>query len=120
MPRSFDRLLMRSTCRLALRSAGLASPEAVLSATPDQLTRLDVHRAEILALVKAGNADVVRALFLPQEPIDWQLALITSEPGVRLLTVTRGSAGRVVETPVSLTFSDREGERRAWRALVRA
>lgn len=120
--RRTDRLLSLSGSRMALRHAGLTSPEAIMAATPEPLVRLGRHRGEILRLVQAGNPDVMQTLFLPAEPIDWQVAMLTSRPGERLLTVTRGSLGRVLETLVSLRYhaADREGERRAWRALKAA
>ena len=57
-----DRLLALSTWRLALRSAGLDAPEAILGAAPEQPARLGRHRGDILRVVNTGNADVLRAL----------------------------------------------------------
>lgn len=114
-----DRLLTLSTYRLALRSANMTSADAVLHAAPDQLAR---HRKEILRLVGERHPDVMRALFCPQEPIDWQVALITASPGTRHLWVTKGAVGRIDETLVSTSWrlGDADAERRAWRALVAA
>lgn len=121
MPRS-DRLLNLSSYRLALRSANMVSAEAVLRAAPDHLAQLHRHRGEILRLVRARHPDVMRALFCTQEPIDWQVALITASPGARHLWVTRGAVGRIDETLVSVEWQlgDADGELRAWRALVEA
>jgi hypothetical protein len=109
--RRSDRLLSLSTCRLALQSARLESPEAVRSATPEQFTELRTHRAEIVRLVKNGNPDVLAALF---GPLDWAAAALSHPEGGRLLSVRRGK-----ELIISLVYSP-DDEREAWAALKSA
>jgi hypothetical protein len=97
MPRS-DRVVVLSTYRLALRHAGLTSPEAIRVATPDQLARLRDHRAAILVLVRAGNPDVLRALLCPREPIEWQCAILSPAGPERLAVVSRGATAGSTST----------------------
>jgi hypothetical protein len=57
----------------------------------------------------------VRALFVPADRLDWLVALLTSDPGARLLSAWQGNA-----TLLRLTYRVDGGgadERRAWTAL---
>jgi hypothetical protein len=58
-----DRLLSLSGCRLALRQAGLATPEAVLAAPPVLRRRYRHCFGETLRLVERRHPDVMLALF---------------------------------------------------------
>jgi hypothetical protein len=110
-----DRLLALSSYRPALRHARLDSPEAVRRASREQLAGLGPHRAAIVGLVRVGDADVMRALFVPQDELDWQAALLASDPGARLLTVWRGQT-----TLLKRTYRVADGEddeRWAWAGL---
>lgn len=55
---------------------------------------------------------------MPDDEVEWLVAGLSSHPGRRLLTVSRGK-----ETVLSLIYRDNDGateERRAWAALVAA
>lgn len=51
-----------------------------------------------------------------------RVALVTSSPAARLLSVVRGPLGEFHETPLSTTHDVRnsDGEQRAWKALTGA
>jgi hypothetical protein len=57
-----DRLLRLSTCRLALRQAGLATPASVLSATSELRRQYRHCFGEILQLVGRRHPDVLLML----------------------------------------------------------
>jgi len=65
MPRR-DRLLRLSTYRLALRQAGLATPESVLRARAEPRRRYRHGFGEVLRLVASRHHDVMLVLFWPQ------------------------------------------------------
>ena len=109
-----DGLMTLSTYRLALRRAGLTSSDAVRAARPEQLTMLHRHRGGILRLVRDNHADVMRALFVA-DPLDWSVALLSSHPGSRLLSVRRGKE-RILSTVYPVNDGG-GGEREAWAAL---
>jgi hypothetical protein len=120
-----DRLLRLSTCRLALRQAGLETPEAVLEAPPE-LRRWYRHCfGEIVQLVERRHPDVMLALFWPEQAhgVDWQAAILGSGASIeRLLSVDRGPIVGARENLVLVTYcidDDGTAERAAWRALVR-
>jgi hypothetical protein len=116
-----DRLYRLSTYRLALRSNDFTSPASVLNATGKQLAGLPPqHRADIVRIVRAGDPDVMRALFLPRVPIDWQVAGMDSDPFARLISVSRSAGARVHDQIVDLTYridDDGRDERHAWVVL---
>lgn len=115
-----DRLYHLSGYRLALRHNLFTTPESVLTASPTRLADLRQCRGEILRIVRAGNPDVLRALFLPQVPLDWSVAGLQSHPGARILSVSIGSKMVVKEQLVQLIYrvdDDGSDERRAWIAL---
>jgi hypothetical protein len=99
---------------LALRHARLDSPAAVLNAPRERLAYLGSDRAAIVRLVRTGDQDVMRALFVPADQLDWLVAMLTSAPAERLLSAWQGSA-----TLLRLTYRVDDGadERRAWAAL---
>jgi hypothetical protein len=90
-----DRLLGLSTCRLALRQAGLATPEAVLAATPELRHRYRHCFGEALRLVERRHPDVMLALFWPEaHSVDWQAAILGSGASVERLLVVDGVTSR--------------------------
>jgi hypothetical protein len=113
-----DRLLTVSGFRLALRHARLDSPEAVRRARREQLASLGADRAAIVRLVRAGDEDVLRARRGPAEQFDWQCALLTSDPGARLLMVWQGTT-TLLKRAYRVDDSG-DDERRAWAALKAA
>src|SRR4051812_5865838 len=94
---SRDRLYQLSTMRLALRSHQFTTPETVLRASGRQLSMLGEHAPAIKRIVQAGDPDVLRALFLPQVPVNWSVAGFPYDLGARLLSVSRGSVMVVAE-----------------------
>lgn len=118
-----DRLLTLSSYRAALRWIGLATPDAVLNATPEQRGAIRHCYAEIRQLVLDSHPDVIRALFLPRGPLEWGCAILgEGESPARLLSVARVSGTLTLETLVNHRFSvdDPDGEREAWRLLREA
>ena len=110
-----DRLTDLSTYRRVLRQHQFTTPESVLRATRERLVLLHAHRTTIVRLVKAGDPDVLRALFADRDAVDWHVAGLSSHPGCRLLVVSRGK-----ETLLSLVYCIGDGgdeERAAWQAL---
>jgi hypothetical protein len=110
-----DRLLALSGYRLALRHAGLDSPAAVRDAGRERLAGLADDRAAIVRLVRAADEDVIHALFVPEDQLDWRVALLTSDPGAGLLSAWQGKT-----TLLKLTYRVDAGvtdERRAWAEL---
>ena len=103
-----DRLLRLSTCRLALRHAGLATPEAVLDAPPELRHRYRHCFGEVLRLAERGG--------------DRQAAILGGDASVeRLLVVDRGPIIGARENLLLVTYridDDGVGERKALRALV--
>jgi hypothetical protein len=120
MPRR-DRLLTLSECHRALRHLGLTSLDVYRAASPERLCELHRHRAEIARLVAEGHPDVMRALWPPDPEVWWLVALLATDPTARLLSVTRGPAGGAHTTLLEIGYSadDPDGEREAWRMLVR-
>jgi hypothetical protein len=120
-----DRLLTLSGYRLALRHARLDSPAAVRDAGREQLAGLADDRAAIVRLVRAGDEDVIRALFVPEDQLDWRVALLTSDPGARLLSVWQGQT-MLLKLAYRVDAGVADGspdERRAWaelKAVLRA
>jgi hypothetical protein len=135
-----DRLLRLSTWRLALRQAGLATPEAVLAAPPELRHRYRHCFADVLRVVERWHPDVLLALFWPRPAhgVDWQAAILGSGASAeRLLLVDRGPIGSARERLMTVIYridDDTEGpcearggsvvrdggdERAAWRSLVR-
>jgi hypothetical protein len=118
-----DRLLGLSGCRLALRQAGLATPEAVLAAPPELRRRYRHCFGEALRLVERRHPDVMLALFWPEaRGVDWQAAVLGNVAAVeRMLVVDHGPIGGARERLLLVTYridDDGHGERDAWRALV--
>jgi hypothetical protein len=140
-----DRLLGLSGCRLALRQAGLATPESVLAATPELRRRYRHCFGEALRLVERRHPDVMLALFWSEargavgtsaQPmfaprngqgphggvVDWQAAILGNGTSVeRMLFVDRGPIGGARAPLLLVTYridGDGEGEREARRALV--
>src|SRR4051794_35300429 len=102
-----DRLLHLSGWRLALRQAGLDTPEAVLTA-PSELRRRYRHCfGEVLAAVEQRHPDVMLALFWPRPAhgVDWQAAILGSGASLeRLLLVDRGPIGGARERLLTVTY----------------
>ena len=122
MPRR-DRLLALSTCHLALRSTGLASPEAVLAASPELRHQYRHVFGEILKLIERRHPDAMRVLFWPklENGVAWQAAILgEGESPARLLFVDRGPIVGAREDLLRVVFraDDGHSERDAWRALV--
>ena len=70
-------------------------------------------------LAGARHPDLLPALW-PPPSIAWAVARLSCRPADRLLSVTRGSPGRVDSRPLSLVYCVNDGghdERRAWQAL---
>src|SRR4051794_39663726 len=115
-----DRLLHLAGCHGVLRHHDLRSIEAYRAATPDQLRQLHAYAGTIRRLVAEAHPDVLRALWPPDPEVSWLVALLATEPSVRLLTVTRGPVGGSHVTLLSGRYEvdDPAGEREAWAALV--
>jgi hypothetical protein len=102
-----DRLLTLSTYRRTLRHFEFPTRESVLTATPKHLADLGDHRADILKLCKAGDPDVMAALFTPNDDNAelWSVAMVDRiSPTQRLLTF-------------QFSCDDTEAERALWAAL---
>jgi hypothetical protein len=102
-----DRLLKLSTYRRALRHFEFPTRESVLTATPKHLHDLGDHQADIVKLCKAGDPDVMAALFLPNGDNSelWSVAMVDRvSPTQRLLTF-------------QFSCDDDEAERALWAAL---
>jgi hypothetical protein len=120
MPRS-DRLRLLAGCHGVLRHFGIDSLAAYRTASREQLARLHKFGPTIRRLVDRGDPDVMAALWPPAD-ITWMVALVTGQPTTRLLSVKRGPLGQAGGELLSLSYDagDRDGERRAWRALKAA
>jgi hypothetical protein len=115
MPRRrTDRLMELSGFRLLLRHWQFDTTESVLTAPRERLAELHHRHGEVVALVKAGDPDVMWALFMPNDPLDWHVAAIGTDPGARLLAVSRGF-DRVASSHYRI--DDGSDERRAWATL---
>jgi hypothetical protein len=115
-----DRLWLLSTYRLVLRHNGFPTPASVVEANPQRRADLHVHAAGIIQLVQAGDPDVILALFVPRERVDWQVAGYDGDRGARMLSVWRGNGARVDEHLVQITYRVDDGgtgEREAWASL---
>jgi hypothetical protein len=81
--------------------------QTLKSATPKHLAALDDHRADILRLCKAGDPDVIAALFAPSDDNSesWSVAAVDRiSPTQRLLTF-------------QFSWDDPEQERAMWAAV---
>lgn len=70
-------------------------------------------------MVAEGKPDVQLALWPPKR-LQWSVALITSQPTVRLLGVRRGDQGGVGQEVLKISYdlSESGAEREAWRTLL--
>ena len=117
-----DCLALLAACHGHLRYHGLGSLDAYCEATPDQVARLSSRfRGMIRDLVAAGDPDVLLALWPPQD-VTWQVAGLTYDLTVRLLSANRGPHAGASTTLLSVTYDVRDaaGERQAWLALREA
>lgn len=120
MPRH-DRLHHLAGCHLVLRHLNLLSIEAYRAAPPDRLRQLHHYQGTIRRLVAEAHPDVLRALWPPDPEVHWLVALLATDPSVRLLSVTRGPLGGSHTTLLAVRYSaeDPASERAAWAALVK-
>jgi hypothetical protein len=113
--RRHDRLAHLAACSNVLCQYGIRSLSEYRAATAERLASLHRYGPTIRELVAAGNADVMLALW-PPPGISWEVARLSLCPADRLLSVTRGTPGKVDEWLVKLTYdvTNVDAERRAW------
>jgi len=105
-----DRLLHLSRARACLQQLGLRSPDDVLDAPYPAQAAMRAHYGLVSRIMQGGNPDALLALFRSSPA--WHVATHTPPGRHRLLFIEGESE--------PFLYEDDEGERAAWRFLVKA
>jgi hypothetical protein len=114
-----DCLARLAGCHRVLRFHDIRSVDAYRAASRDQIAQTHhPYRALIYRLVSEGHPDVMAALS-PPVGVTWQVAGLTGDPTVGLLSAKRAPLGLAGGELLSMTydFTDADGDWPTWNAL---